>query len=117
METTVKYWINTELTPKIYAIANLCVKTKNGKLSEKTYAKLFENEFGNELRDAYNNLYLFYANNIGSDKYDVVEPTMDDARKFFAINQYFIKSLSKKFANERDISKDEINDILWGVLI
>ena len=113
---TVRHWINNELTPAVWGIGNIKVKTPSGKLSENDYKQIFNEVFDEDIGDAYMHLHHFYVMNMKSKEYPIKQPADDDARKLFHIYEYFRNNLVKKFATERDIDKTVINKILWEIL-
>lgn len=116
MKDTIPHWINAELTPDIYDIATIKIKTPRGKLSENDYITLFIEAFNDDVEDAARDLMAFYRKNRRNPQYPVKIPTEENAQKLVRVYDYFKTQFAKNFSNKTTMTKDQINKIMWGLL-
>lgn len=118
MKDTVRHWIDTEITPDVYDIATIKIKTANGKLTKEDYLEIFDDFFDEDEFDAERHLNQFYRLNRRDQKYPVEKPTSDHAERLFNVYNVFRNVFAPMFEQKNDkISKEQINDILWESLV
>ena len=110
------HWINAEIAPALYDIANIRVKTSGQKLTQSDYSALFESEFGEDEFDAAIGLRGFVITNRNNNQYPNIEPTEANADKLFRIYRYFKNEFANLFASNISVSEEDIKTPLWNLL-
>jgi len=116
MTDTVSHWINTEITPDIYDIATIKTKTPRGKLTENDYITLFIESFNDDVEDAARDMMSFYRHNRRNPEYPIRVPTEENAQKLARVYDYFKTQFSKNFSEKTTLTKEQINQVMWGLL-